>query len=223
MAIKNASLLLSNKSFEQRQAMVSGVLKTNGVIGDALETAFLSIDRRFFVPATIENPYVDQTILMNDDRMIFNPLTLGTLIKNLSPLGDKNILVIAGNYGYSAAILQNLCQSVCVVEDDVELYQHLKSNLGDRLPTYPRLDDVIDAGLTFDIIIIEGAVERLNKNLLNLLNEDGCVAALLPLQVKNICQIAILTPGDTGMSSKIIGETTGVVLPPYKKDEVFEF
>ena len=98
-----------------RNNMVRSQLKPNGVVNRTILNIFNEVSRENFVPVSLyPMAYGDATIFCGvPGRYIFAPQTLGLFLQNLNLVPNDKVLLIGGNYGYTATVLTELeCQGL---------------------------------------------------------------------------------------------------------------
>lgn len=90
-----------------RSNMVFAQLKTNGVIDKLILGTLERIPREHFVPVVVLSvAYGDSPVYCDiPGRYLFAPQTLGIFLQHLNLEADDKVLVVGGNYGYTATVL----------------------------------------------------------------------------------------------------------------------
>lgn len=133
-----------------RAAMVEGQLRTNEVTEPRLVAALGAVPREEFVPpAKRALAYVDIALDLGDGRVMNPPLVTARLIAEANIRAGEAVLLIGETTDYAAALLDRLGAQVSVSQDGA----------GDANG--------------FDVVIIEGAVERVPETAVSALREGG--------------------------------------------------
>ena len=161
-----------------RTAMIDSQLRPNGVTTDRIVDAFRAVPREQFVPEKLRAfAYYDEDIEIAPGRYMMEPLTLGRLLENARPQAGERALVIGGGTGYSARLLARLGLEVVLLEDaalmqPVEGAASIETVSGDLSAGHA------DGG-PYDIILIEGFIERLPPEILAQAAEGGRIATVI--------------------------------------------
>ena len=121
---------------------------------------------------------------------MIKPMILARLFQSLSLNGNENILHIASNTGYSSAILSRMCSSVICIESDKKLFEMSVNTFSEMgfdnvIPLHGLMENGVIKEAPFDIIFIEGSIEREPKSLFDQLNENGKLIAIIrPINMK---------------------------------------
>ena len=160
-----------------RAAMVASQLRPNAVTNAAVIKAFETVDREKFVPADRRRvAYVDVPVALTQTRAMNAPLVTARLLNEAAIKGGERVLLIGAATGYCAALLASLSADVIAVEEDDALFDTLGANIAD-LPTMKAVKAPLTEGAgeqdSFDILIIDGAVEQIPDALKLSLKEGG--------------------------------------------------
>lgn len=156
-----------------RRAMVDSQLRPQGVTDAAVLAAMSVLPREEFVPdAARPFAYSDRPIRLGADRAMMPPAALGVLLGALAPRAGERALVVGAATGYSAALLGHIGLAVRAVEEEPELAAHAKAQ---GIQTTPEIVD----DETFDLILIDGAVEQIPDALVARLVEGGRLGTAL--------------------------------------------
>ena len=174
-----------------RKKMVDNQIRANKVTDLSIIDAFKYVQREKFVPNSLrEISYIDEDIQLSRNRFMIKPMILARLFQSLSLNGNENILHIGSNTGYSSAILSRICSSVICIESDKKLFEisvNIFSEMGfdNVIPLHGSMENGVIKEAPFDIIFIEGSIEREPKSLFNQLNENGKLIVIIrPVNMK---------------------------------------
>ena len=148
-----------------RDAMVASQLRTNAVADARVVAAMARVPRERFVPAESANlAYRDTPISLGGGRATNLPVATGRLLTEARLLPEDRVLLIGAATGYTAAVLAELVASVVAVEVDPALAALGRTALAD-LPAVTLVEGPLAAGhaagAPYDVLIVDGAVERL--------------------------------------------------------------
>lgn len=140
-----------------RRVMVASQLRPQGVTDARVLGAMGSVPREDFVgPDQQAVAYGDRPLRLDNDAPMMPPAELGQLLTRLAPRAGERALVIGEGGGYAAAVLRHIGLEV----------------------------DTADSGEpsgsgVYDIILFEGAIERLPASIARRLAPDGRVGAAI--------------------------------------------
>ncbi|MGF1607066.1 MAG: protein-L-isoaspartate O-methyltransferase [Rhodothalassiaceae bacterium] len=160
-------------------AMIAGQLRPNRISDERLLKAFEAVPRERFVPATLRGvAYVDEDLPVASGRYLMEPMVLARLIMDANLEPHDSVLDIGCATGYSTALLAQLAESVVALEQDGELAATAQRKVADLgLTNVAVLEGKLAMGAPdqapFDVILLNGCVERLPKDLLAQLSDGG--------------------------------------------------
>jgi protein-L-isoaspartate(D-aspartate) O-methyltransferase len=167
---------------QARHNMVDGQLRPNHVNNHALLGRLSSVAREDFVPVSYrQTAYADTVTPLSATRSLPAPMTLARLLQALELKENDNVLIVAGNSGYSAALVAPLVASVTLIEDD----QALLSQAGKHLSGFANVS-VHNAAPTagypqtapYSVILLDAAAAHLPQTLTSQLAEGGRLGAV---------------------------------------------
>ena len=173
-----------------RRAMIDSQLRPEAVTDAAVLAAMGSVPRENFVPeAARPFAYFDRPLPLGSGRAMMPPAALGRLLSELAPRPGERALVVGAGTGYSAALLAEMGLEVTAIESDPALAAQAKAAGVAIAPS--------DKGASYDLILIDGAVELIPDALGARLVDGGRLATALI---------------DRGVSRLVIGRSSGGVL-----------
>ena len=163
-----------------RNNMVRSQLKPNGVVNRTILNIFNEISRENFVPVSLyAMAYGDATIFCGvPGRYIFAPQTLGLFLQNLNLVPNDKVLLIGGNYGYTATVLTELECQVFVIESQPTLLSKCREKLkkyNTVIESGPLKSGLAEHG-PYQAIIIEVGLKEVPNEIVNQLADGGRVA-----------------------------------------------
>jgi len=175
--------MMNEANFEaMRAAMVSNQLRTSAVSDTRVVDAMRAVPREAFMPANrAELAYIDTPVPVGEGRAINPPLVTGRLLTALAPRAGERVLVVGAATGYAAAVLAELGLDVTALEENAALADFARGALADRgvtVVTGP-LAEGWSATAPYDVILIDGAIERLSDALAGQLADGGRIAAAI--------------------------------------------
>lgn len=166
-----------------RRAMIDSQLRTSGINQPAVLAAMSAIPREDFVPAAARgHAYIDRAIPLGHGRALPAPLVHGALLAQALPVPGERVLVVGCGSGYLAALVEAMGASV-------ELVDAADAAAGRG------------AAGTFDLVLIDGAVEQLPASLLSGLGEGGRVITGLKRGAVTSLAAGIKTHGTVTLTS----------------------
>lgn len=210
-----------------RTAMVDCQVRPADVTRYAVIAAMLDVPRERFVPLA-QRPlaYAEMQVPLAPGRVLLDARTLAKMFDSLEIADSDLVLTVGAGYGYASVIAARMAASVVALEDNADLAQHLEDNLAalradtvlvERGP----LSEGVPGSAPFDVIIVEGGVERVPQALLDQLAEGGRLAAIRMDGVLGQCRIW-RRAGDS-FSSRPAFEASAPVLPGFDAERSFTF
>ena len=168
-----------------RRNMVYGQLRPNRVTNAQLLAAIGELPRERFLPAGLQSvAYADDDVPLGKGRFLMEPMVLARLLQTLQPLPEDKALVVASGAGYGAALLARLVKAVVAVEADAGLAGSAEQtirNLGitNVQQVVGRMEEGCAAQASYDVILIEGAVQKVPATILDQLAEGGRLGTVI--------------------------------------------
>lgn len=182
-----------------RRAMIDSQLRPEGVTDRRVLAAMAAVPREQFVPEGVRAlAYSDRPLTIGEGRALMPPVAFARLLTEVAPKPGERALVVGCGSGYAAAVLTEMGLEVETIED--------------RTPP---------AKAQFDLILIDGSVEEVPKEL---------VAALAPgarlgagIADRGVTRLAVgrSTGGAFGMKSFADAEVPP--LPGFTRPRAFTF
>lgn len=141
-----------------RRAMLDSQLRTCGVNTPAVLRAMNAVPRETFVPEAAHGYcYMDRSITLADGGTLAQPVAHGKLLQEAALKSDESVLVVDNSAGYLAA---------------------LAAQFGGKVDTVSVADaaDGKKRG-SYDVILIDGAIEDLPAALTKRLSDTGRIVA----------------------------------------------
>jgi protein-L-isoaspartate(D-aspartate) O-methyltransferase len=210
-----------------RQAMVDCQVRPSDVTRYAIIEAMLWAPRERFAPkARAETAYAGAEIPLAPGRVLLEPRTFAKMIEAAQIEPSDLVLDLAPGTGYSTAVIARMAEAVIAIEPDAGLAataQTLLSELevdnavlteGDPIQGDP-------AHGPFDVILINGAVERLPEALSDQLKPGGRLVALFRQDGVGQCQV--LTRTAEGLSRRRVFDANAPLLEGFTRPAEFVF
>ena len=175
----------------QRKNMVESQVRTSDVTDRRIIAALLAVPREDFVPQSARTvAYMDGSVclasapLKGPDRLLLAPRLFARLLDLARIEPGHSVLVIGTGTGYSAAVLARLSARVVALESDADLAAKATLNLAaqgckDVSVVTGALSEGWAQSGPFDVIMIEGAAQRVPDHLLRQLKDGGVLVGVL--------------------------------------------
>ena len=210
-----------------RRNMVESQLRPNKVTDPALLEALSSVPRELFVPAPLRSvAYVDEDIPLGRGRFLMEPMILGRLLELAAVRFSDVALVVGAGFGYSAAVLGRIAGRVVALEDDHQLAQQAAQTLqGLGVANVTVVEGALVDGAPrlapFDVILIDGAVERVPPAISEQLAEGGRLVAVI--RAAGIGRATLMTRQAGIVASRVAFDAAVPCLPGFEADPAFVF
>ena len=145
-----------------RRAMIDSQLRVSGINQEWLLAVLARVPREDHVPAAARgHAYIDRAIPLGNGQALPAPLVQASLLAQAEPKSGEKVLVISPA-GYLSALVERLVQSVETVD--------------------PAGAIGVQTLATYDLVLIDGAIEQLPENLAASLVDGGRVVTGLVLR-----------------------------------------
>ena len=150
-----------------RRKMVASQIRTSEVTDPVVVEAMGAVSRELFLPlANRPFAYIDEDIALGKGRYLMEAAVLAKLLQLADVQTTDKALVVGAGYGYSAAVLARLAQSVTALESDSALADQAAKVLNDVAPGQVKvvkgdLKSGWPAQSPYDVILVDGAVSSL--------------------------------------------------------------
>jgi protein-L-isoaspartate(D-aspartate) O-methyltransferase len=206
---------------QARRAMVDSQLRPQAVTDPLVVAAMASVPREAFVPASsVASAYIDRMVSLGGSRMLSPAASLGRMLTELRCRKGERILVVGAGSGYSSAVLAAMGLEVMAVESDPLLLEQLRDLSGITVHAGP-LEEGAPALAPFDLILVDGQVERLPDALVEQLKPGGKLAACL--LENGIPRLMVGTRSVHGFGLKTFADASMAPLPGFAQPAVFTF
>ncbi|MEJ8573326.1 protein-L-isoaspartate O-methyltransferase [Microbaculum marinum] len=216
-----------------RRNMVESQIRTNDVTDRALVAAFLEIPRERFVPAAMRDlAYIDEDITVKEGdrpgerRFLMEPMPFARLVQLAAIQPGDLVLDVGCGTGYSTAVLARVAESVVGLESDPDLAEKAERQLVDlgignaAVVTGDLVEGYASQG-PYDVIVMEGAVERIPDALFAQLRDGGRLVA--PVVHGPVGKATLFTSIGGDISSRIAFDVNVGRLPGFERTPEFVF
>ncbi len=185
----------------RRTMMVDTQVRPSDVTKYPIIEAMLAVPRERFVPETmVEAAYVGETLTIAPGRLLLEARTLAKMLDALDIRGNELVLDLAVGLGYSSAVIARLAEAVIAVEADESLAEDAEAALeavGASNVVVERLVAAEGAPRhgPYDVILVQGGVERFPAVLADQLKEGGRAAAVFMQGALGVVRIGVKRQG----------------------------
>ena len=168
-----------------RQNMVKNQIRPNGVTNHKVLNAMASIPREMFVPDRVCSvAYGDKAIYLGRARYLMAPMLYAKLLQEANISMDDIVLNIGCGSGYSTAVLAKISKAVVGVEIDPDLAKKASSlmvelGIDNVLIIEKKLVNGYVKQAPYDVIIIDGSVEQVPKQILDQIADGGRLVTVI--------------------------------------------
>lgn len=220
-----ATAVLPDDFAALRQAMVASQLRTTAVTDTRVVAAMAQVPRERFMPEGAGAlAYRDTTVPLINGRAANSPLATGRLLTAASLRPTDRVLLIGAALGYTAAVLSRLVAGVVAVESDPDLAALARVALAD-LADVELVEGPLEKGhykgAPYDVLVVDGAVERLDVGLVTQLTDEGRIVT--GLIDRGVCRLAsgAHVAGAFGLTT--FADLDCAVLPGFAAPKTFSF
>jgi len=168
----------------RRRMMVDTQVRPNDVTKFPIIEAMLDVPREAFLPADRrEAAYVGENVEIAAGRVLLEPRTIAKMLDALDIQPDELVLDLGCGLGYTAALIARLAEAVVAVEEDRGLAAEAQERLSaEGVDNAAVIDGPLAEGSAkhgpYDVILVEGAVERVPEAILAQLKDGGRIGCL---------------------------------------------
>jgi len=170
---------------KQRRLMVESQIRTNRVTDPAVIDALGAIPREQFVPEALRSlAYLDEDVPLGGGRHLMEPMVMARLVQALAVRPSDVALVVGCGAGYGAAVLSRLAATVVASEVDAAWATSAQQRLAaleidNVVVVAAPLADGYPPQAPYDVILIDGGVERIPAAITDQLADHGRLAAVV--------------------------------------------
>lgn len=208
-----------------RTAMVASQLRTNAVNDPRVIAAMARVPREAFAPAEVAPfAYRDALLTLGNGRHGNPPIATGRLLTAAELLPEDRVLLIGAGRGYTAAVLAEIVTAVVAVESDPALVAAARQALAgdDRVTVVEApLEAGHKAAAPYDVLVIDGAVERVPDALVAQVRVGGRIVA--GLVDRGVTRLAAGRRSEGGFALVDFADVECAVLPGFANPPRFVF
>ncbi len=214
--------------------MVDNLIRPANVTNPKLLSALGNVQRDKFLPSNLASlSYSETELLIQNDRTSMSPWLLAKMLQFLDLNSADNVLSLAAGYGYSCALMSSLANFVVAVETQ-DLAQEAQARLIENgydnvLVREGNISEGAEEEGPYDAILIEGAVEYINEEIINQLKLEGKIInqlkvggriiAVFKEKILGQCRLGIKTK--SGVQWGNLFEANCVLLNDFKLEKEF--
>lgn len=207
-----------------RRAMVESQLRPTGVSDPRVVAAMAMVPRERFVPADRRAlAYMDRPVALGGGRELNLPEATGRLLTAAAIQPSDRTLVVGAATGYTAAVVAEISLQVIALEEDkglIQVARHALAGSGVELVEGP-LSEGWAAGAPYDLIVIDGRVERVPDALVDQLLDGGRLVCAT--SEKGATRLALGRKSGGGFGLDLFADCEAVTLPGFAKPKTFVF
>jgi protein-L-isoaspartate(D-aspartate) O-methyltransferase len=150
-----------------RRLMVDTQLRPHGVVDRRVIDAFLTVDRRLYLPEKLHNfANSDAELADGGQGFLLSPMTLARFLQVANVNNDDRILLIGSENGYATALLGQFCENFKLVETHGLKHQNGVEHSG--LPDFAR----------YNLILVFGRIDHVPDDIQRQMAELGRLIAV---------------------------------------------
>lgn len=215
---------------QARTHMVDSQIHTAGITVQSILDSFTITPRERFVPDALkEVAYCDETLSLGEGRYLLEPMTHARMIQAASPQVEDVVLDIGCATGYSSVILSTLVTTVVALESNGKFLKKattLWNDLGvcNVAGLEGGLQDGAPAHAPYNLIVINGAVERVPENILSQLAPQGRLVAIVRNAGEPVGKMTLIRKSHESCFSAVrLFDAGGPYLPGFERERSFHF
>ncbi|WGH78929.1 protein-L-isoaspartate O-methyltransferase family protein [Jannaschia ovalis] len=205
--------------------MVDTQVRPSDVTKFPIIAAMLDVAREAFVPGAAKPvAYMDAPVPLGGGREMLDARNFAKMLDALDIDRADQVLIIGGGLGYSAAVLARMADSVVMLEEDEAMAAEAEAALAaDEVMNAAVLQGPLAEGAAkagpFDVILVEGGVERIPDALTDQLKEGGRIAAIF--MTGRLGETRLGRRIDGRMAWRFAFNATAPVLPGFEEQRGF--
>jgi len=209
----------------RRVMMVDTQVRPSDVTKFPIIEAMLSVPREVYVPRDKrEAAYMGENIALQPGRVMLEPRTLAKLLDALDIHPSELVLDLGCGLGYSAAVIARLADAVVAVEEDAAMAAEAEQTLSqESVDNAAVIVGSLAGGAAkhgpYDVITLQGGVERVPEALLAQLKDGGRIGAIFMEGALGVVRIGYKSEGQ--ISWRFAFNATAPVLPGFAAERAF--
>ena len=185
----------------RRTTMVDTQIRPADVTKFPIIEAMLQVRREGFVPDHLnETAYADAILDLGHGRVILEPRTFAKMLDAVDIQGNELGLDIGCGLGYSSAVIGKFSEAVVSIEENEDMAAEAEANLAaEGCLNVAVVQGSLAQGAAqhapFDVIVVQGAVERMPAALIEQLAEGGRIVAVFSQKGQGAVRVGYKTDG----------------------------
>ena len=185
----------------RRTTMVDTQIRPADVTKFPIIDAMLQVRREIFVPDHLnETAYADTILDLGHGRVILEPRTFAKMLDAVDIQGNELVLDIGCGLGYSSAVIGKFSEAVVSIEENEAMAAESEANLAaEGCLNVAVVQGSLAQGAAqhapFDVIVVQGAVERMPAALIEQLAEGGRIVAVFSQKGQGAVRVGYKTDG----------------------------
>ena len=205
--------------------MVDTQVRPSDVTKFPIIDAMLNVAREDFVPADKRDAaYADANIDLGGGRVVLDPRTMAKMLEAVDIHPDEMVLDVGAGLGYSSALAGRLGEAVIALEDDEDRVAAAGNLLAEAgIDNAAAVHGTLTEGAAqhgpYDVILIEGAVERIPDTLTAQLKDGGRIAAIFAEGALGSVRVGYMIDGE--VSWRFAFNAGAPVIPGFEARRAF--
>ena len=210
-----------------RKNMIESQLRTNRIVDGALLEVMGDVPRERFVPQALQAlAYVDEDLPVGGGRFLMEPTVFASLVQEAAIQPSDVVLDIGSGTGYSVVVLARLAGTVFALESDADLSARANNLYAEIAPdNVVPIEGPLGEGCAehapFDVILIEGAVERLPESILGQLGEGGRLVTVV--SEDGVGRVTVIHKRGGHRSHRVVRDANIPPLADFRRPSEFVF
>ena len=210
-----------------RYNMVESQIRTNKVTDPRLIDAMAHLPRELFVPKSMRGvAYVDEDIAISAGCYLTEPMVLARLLQTAGVDASDVVLVIGCGTGYATAVLSRLAGTVVGLESDPDMAKAAGARLegldiDNAVVVEGALTDGYSKQAPYNVILIDGRVERIPESILDQLADGGRLVTVYG--GIGLAQAIVIEKRSGHVMRREIFDAATPALPGFERSERFVF
>ena len=211
----------------RRTTMVDTQVRPADVTKFPIIDAMLQVRREMFVPDNLrETTYADAILNLGNGRYILEPRTFAQMLDAVDIQRNELVLDVGCGLGYSAAVIGSFAEAVVALEENEAMVAESEAILAAEgclnvAVVQGKLTDGAAQHSPFDVIMIEGAVDKIPEGLVTQLVEGGRIVAVFRQKDHGAVRVGYKTDGR--MSWRFACNAYAPVLSGFETAHAFAF
>lgn len=203
--------------------MVENQIRCNAVTDPGIIAAMSEVAREDFVPPSVKTlAYMDQDIAVAHGRYLMQPRTFAKLCQAAAISGSDTVLDVGCATGYASAILARVAAKVVSLEENLELAEIARANLGGVATVVTgALNKGVPDKAPYDVIFLNGSIPLKPDALCEQLAEGGRLIAIVGNGA--VGHATVFVRANEAVTSRVVFDSPAQPLPGFEIAKSFVF